>query len=54
MVTNINISQFRDEDLSSEKRRKRQKLLKRVTWCKNLVEVYKISNDIDEDEVSEE
>merc|ERR1719312_2056293 len=48
MVKNKNISQFRAEDLQCEKRGKRQKVLKRVTWCENLVKVHEICNNNDE------
>merc|ERR1719312_281654 len=48
MVKNKNISQFRAEDLHSEEKRKRQKVLKRVTWCENLVKVHEICNNNEE------
>ena len=48
MVKNKNISQFRAEDLHCEQRRKRQKVLKRVTWCENLVNVHEICNNNEE------
>jgi len=48
MMKNRAISQFREEDFSSERQRKRQKLLKKVTWRQDLVEVYKISTKDEE------
>ena len=43
MVENQKIVQFREEDLPCDQKKKRQKLLKRVTWCENLVKVHTIS-----------
>merc|ERR1719206_280958 len=55
MVKNKDISQFRAEDLHCEQRRKRQKVLKRVTWCENLVNVHEISwQNFEEDESEED
>ena len=43
MVENQKIVQFREEDLPCDQKKKRQKVLKRVTWCENLVKVHTIS-----------
>eukprot|EP00092_Neocalanus_flemingeri_P049215 GFUD01056472.1.p1 GENE.GFUD01056472.1~~GFUD01056472.1.p1 ORF type:complete len:169 (+),score=41.40 GFUD01056472.1:53-508(+) len=44
MVKNQTLLKFRKEDMACEHQRKMQKLLKRVTWSKNLFEIRTINS----------